>query len=305
MWSNEDEELMDTSDTPWWWYYLADCGHWHKFEDDPDNPFTSDYIDKYYRKNSKAVLSTSSSNGHSKIDFSAMLQTDLIPRRQRRIRRGFNIERSCSCFTSAPVYWEHIDAKCPYQLIPLNELTPEYRTVVGYVKDEGLLDRPFVSIRRIQNLDLWELYCRKKKQLMRIKGVQEIQERRLFHGTDITNVDTICKYNFDVRLAGQHGHIFGKGVYFARHASAADKYSKSSSNSGDTLGGVLLKGTKVIFLARVMIGKPVVGQSRFQKPDHGSSENSHDSCVDDINHPNIFIIFDSNQIYPEYLIEYR
>lgn len=27
-----EEEEMDTSDTPWFWYYLADCGRWHRFE---------------------------------------------------------------------------------------------------------------------------------------------------------------------------------------------------------------------------------------------------------------------------------
>lgn len=25
-------EYMDTADTPWCWYYLADCGQWHQFE---------------------------------------------------------------------------------------------------------------------------------------------------------------------------------------------------------------------------------------------------------------------------------
>lgn len=54
-----------------------------------------------------------------------------------------------------------------------------------------------------------------------------------------------------------------------------------------------------------MIGKPIVGKPDFQKPDHGSPENLHDSCVDKISDPNIFVIFDANQIYPEYLIEYR
>lgn len=46
---------------------------------------------------------------------------------------------------------------------------------------------------------------------MRIQGVQEIEEKRLFHGTKTKNVDSICKYNFDVRLCGQHGSLFGKG----------------------------------------------------------------------------------------------
>uniref|UniRef100_A0A3B4YIM8 Poly(ADP-ribose) polymerase family member 11 n=1 Tax=Seriola lalandi dorsalis TaxID=1841481 RepID=A0A3B4YIM8_SERLL len=193
---------MDTSDIPWCWYYLADCGRWHKFEDDPNNPLQSEDIEKYYLRNSKGVLNTSSSDCH--------------------------------------------------QLIPLNDLTPEYNTVAGYVREDGLLDRSIVSISRIQNLDLWE--------------------------------------------------------YFAKHATYADKYSKSSTDPlplyvGGT--GSVPRDTKIVFLARVMIGKSIVGQSDFRKPDDGSPENSHDSCVDVKKHPNIFVIFDSNQIYPEYLIQYR
>ncbi|XP_029318294.1 protein mono-ADP-ribosyltransferase PARP11-like [Cottoperca gobio] len=216
---------------------------------------------------------------------------------------------SCSCFSAPPVFWEKVDPTCPYQLIPLSELTPEYQTVADYVKKDGLLDKSVVSISRIQNLDLWELYCRKKKQLMRIQRVKEIQEKRLFHGTEITNVDGICKYNFDIRLSGQHGNMYGKGTYFSKHASYADKYSRGSTGPlplyGGETRGVQGEYTKIIFLARVMIGKSTVGQKDFQKPDHGSPNNTHDSCVDDVTHPKIFVIFDSNQIYPEYLIQYR
>lgn len=49
---------------------------------------------------------------------------------------------------------------CVLQVIPLNELTAEYQCVACYVKNDGLLDRPIVSIGRIQNLDLWEIFCR-------------------------------------------------------------------------------------------------------------------------------------------------
>ncbi|XP_070785215.1 protein mono-ADP-ribosyltransferase PARP11-like [Enoplosus armatus] len=310
MWGIDGEiEYMDTSDTPWYWCYLADCGRWHRFEDEPNNPFWSENIEKCYQRNKKGVLNTSSSSCHSKIDFSAMLQTDLSTGRQRRIQRGYNIERSCSCFSASPVFWESVDLTCPYQLIPLSVLTPEYQTVEGYVKNEGLLDRSIISIIRIQNLDLWETYCRKKKQLMRIQGVNEIQERRLFHGTEIRNVDNICKYNFDVRLAGQHGHIYGKGIYFAKHAAYADKFSRSSMDPlplyGGGTQGVQGASTKIIFVARVMIGTSNVGEKHFQKPDHGISDNFHHSCVNDIKDPTIFVIFDSNQIFPEYLIQYR
>ncbi len=99
------------------------------------------------------------------------------------------------------------------------------------------------------------------------------------------------------------------GIYFAKHASFADKYSRESTDPlplyGEKTRGVQGESTKIIFLARVMIGESVVGESHFQKPDNENLDNIHFSCVNDINHPTVFVIFDPNQIYPEYLIQYR
>ncbi|XP_017270275.1 protein mono-ADP-ribosyltransferase PARP11 [Kryptolebias marmoratus] len=299
MWAIGEVEYMDT-DASWYWYYLADCGTWHKFEDDPDSPLRSEDIEHYYLKNSKSSFEISPTN---KIDFSVMLHTDLTTGRQRRIQRCYDIEKSCSCFSAPPVFWEHFNPTVPYQVIPLSKLSPEYKTVEDYVMHEGLLNRSILSIRRIQNFDLWELYCRKKKQLMRIRGTKDIPERRLFHGTDRINLDCICKYNFDLRLAGQHSHLYGKGIYFALHASYAGKYS----NIGPThslYSGWRGQQTKIIVLARVITGKIIAGQPEFIKPDDKNIDNTHDSCVNDINYPTIFVIFDPNQIYPEYLIEF-
>ncbi|KAM4712450.1 protein mono-ADP-ribosyltransferase PARP11-like [Anableps anableps] len=296
MWALNEVDEMDTSDTPWYWYYLADCGRWHRFEDDPNNSIRSEDIERYYLRDSKSLMNVNTMSYQSKIDFSAMMQTDLTTGRKRRIQRNFNLEKSCSCFCEPPVFWENIDPTAPYQLIWLSELTSEYQTVADYVTHDGLLNKSIISISRIQNLDLWEIYCRKKKQLMKIKGVKEIPERRLFHGTDSKNVDSICKYNFDLRIPKKNGRTFGNGIYFAIHASYADRYSTNSTvlpHDGNT---------KRIFLARVMVGEFKLGQHDLLKPD---DKNSYDSCVDDVNHPKIFIIFDPNQIYPEYLVEYQ
>uniref|UniRef100_A0A668AN88 Poly [ADP-ribose] polymerase n=1 Tax=Myripristis murdjan TaxID=586833 RepID=A0A668AN88_9TELE len=244
--TSDDVEYMDTSDTPWCWYYLADCGRWHRFE---------------------------------------VLWKCLFEHHYRSLRI-----RLC------------------HPLIRLNELTPEYQTVADYVKKDGLLNQNIISISRIQNIDLWEMFCRKKQQFMRIKGVKEIKEGRLFHGTDKSNVDSICTYNFDLGLAGRGAHLFGKGIYFAKYAAYADKYSRGNTAAlplyGGAPQGVQGRLSKVIFLARVIIGRSKFGKSDFQKPDHGRSANDHDSCVDDIMNPKIFVIFNPNQIYPEYLIEY-
>lgn len=97
------------------------------------------------------------------------------------------------------------------------------------------------------------------------------------------------------------------GVYFAKHASYANKYSRSSKDPLPLYGvetQIVQEATKIIFLARVVIGKSIVGHKNFLKPDNGSMENPHQSCVDDSNNPTIFVLFDPNQIYPEYLIQY-
>lgn len=102
---------------------------------------------------------------------------------------------------------------------------------------------------------------------------------------------------------------FFPGIYFAKQAKQADKYSKSSTDPlpfyGGETQGVSGERTKTIILARVMIGKSVIGLTHYYKPDHGRSENTHYSCVNDTDNPQIYIIFDPNQIYPEYLIQYR
>ncbi|XP_015232176.1 PREDICTED: poly [ADP-ribose] polymerase 11-like [Cyprinodon variegatus] len=288
-------EDMDTWDTPWYWYYLEDCGRWHRFEDEPSNPVRSEDIEKYYLMDPKSSFYLNSGSYKIKIDFSGMLQTDLTTGRQRRIQRH-NLEKCCSCSCSPPIFWEQFNPMVPYQLIPLSKLTPEYKTVASYTTNEGRLSSSIVSISRIQNLDLWEIFCRKKKQLMRIQNVTEIPERRLFHGTDTKNVDSICKYNFDLRIPKINGRSYGNGIYFAVEALYAGRYSSNSTTSQHN------GNTKPIFLARVLVGKFKLGRSSMQKPD---DENQYLSCVNDINHPKIFVIFDPNQIYPEYLIEYQ
>ncbi|KAG1953465.1 protein mono-ADP-ribosyltransferase TIPARP [Pimephales promelas] len=164
-----------------------------------------------------------------------------------------------------------------------------------YVRDVGLLrDTMILSIKRIQNVDLWELFCRKKTQMMRIKGQSDIEEQMLFHGTSAKNVHSICTFNFNCRLSDKRrrGHVLGKGTYFAKHASLATRYSEA-------------KSTKVMLIARVLVGKYKTGHQDYCTPNDDQNENIHDSCVDDEICPRIFVIFDSTQIYPEYVLEYR
>ena len=69
------------------------------------------------------------------------------------------------------------------------------------------------------------------------------------------------------------------------------------------------KQTTQMFVARVLVGKYSGGSSKLRKPPPLDPKSDpfgkcYDSCVDDIHMPKIFVIFDSAQAYPEYLIEY-
>lgn len=65
-----------------------------------------------------------------------------------------------------------------------------------------------------------------------------------------------------------------------------------------------------MFLAKVLVGKYTGGHSGLRKPPplypctdpYGKC---YDSCVDNIHNPKIFVIFDTAQAYPSYVLEYH
>eukprot|EP00058_Branchiostoma_floridae_P019229 XP_002604719.1 hypothetical protein BRAFLDRAFT_280943 [Branchiostoma floridae] len=125
------------------------------------------------------------------------------------------------------------------------------------------------------------------------------RELRLFHGTNQEAVSPICRQNFDWRLSGNNvGQLFGQGSYFTANASFAAAYSQPSYPSGH----------RYMFLAKVLVGQYAKGDRSCCRPPPLNEADpygqGYDSCVDDVNNPNVFVVFESSQCYPEYLIEY-
>ncbi|XP_073670240.1 uncharacterized protein [Paramisgurnus dabryanus] len=293
-------ENKDPSDIQWYWFY-KEHGAWHMVEDEPVIFMSSGDLERYYIKNPYGVVNMTTAGGPVMIDFAKKIQVNLRTGQTRQIERSFMIKNSvrCKCdavSTSPPAHWEYADPKEPYQAFTVKRESSEYQKIESFVKDVGLLQQTIVSICRIQNVDLWELYCRKKIQLMKIKGQSEIEEQKLFHGTSVNNLHSICTFNFNCRLpqSKRRRHTYGNGTYFAKHASYADNYSEINT-----------QGTKIMLLARVIVGKYKTGSRDYCTPDDDENEYTYDSCVDDTRYPRIFVIFDSNQIYPEYVLEYR
>uniref|UniRef100_A0A7J8JKU9 Poly [ADP-ribose] polymerase n=1 Tax=Rousettus aegyptiacus TaxID=9407 RepID=A0A7J8JKU9_ROUAE len=348
--TDSDMDEMDTSDTQWGWFYLAECGKWHMFQPDTNIQcsVSSEDIEKSFKTNPCGSISFTTSKFSYKIDFAEMKQMNLTTGKERLIKRApFSISAfSYICENEAipmPPHWENVNTEVPYQLIPLHSQTHEYNEVAslfGKTMDRNRIKR----IQRIQNLDLWEFFCRfvrqlceynkprevwfekalgvvidyklmKKAQLKKKRGVPQINEQMLFHGTSSEFVEAICIHNFDWRINGIHGALFGKGTYFARDAAYSSRFCKDDIKHGNTfqIHGVslqqrhLFRTYKSMFLARVLIGDYINGDSKYMRPPSkdGSYVNLYDSCVDDTWNPKIFVVFDANQIYPEYLIDFH
>ena len=136
----------------------------------------------------------------------------------------------------------------------------------------------------------------RKKEKMR-ESQQTVDERSLFHGTTPDVVEAICKRNFDWRLSGKHATRFGEGSYFARDASYSHRYAKKDAD-----------GIHHMFLAKVLVGSYIKGQANYRTPPPKNPEDPgsdlYDSCVNNQSNPSIFVVFDIDQLYPEYIISY-
>ncbi|NXM69577.1 PAR12 polymerase, partial [Serilophus lunatus] len=150
------------------------------------------------------------------------------------------------------------------------------------------------QLQRIQNPTLWDLFQWQKEKMRKINKLKGVDERLLFHGTNPSHVSAICEQNFDWRLCGTHGTMYGKGSYFARDASYSHAYCPSHS------------GRCSMFVAQVLVGDFVKGNSEYCRPPPRASNSNrlYDSCVDDPTDPSIFVIFEKQQIYPAYILEY-
>ncbi|XP_042563222.1 uncharacterized protein LOC122132670 [Clupea harengus] len=151
-----------------------------------------------------------------------------------------------------------------------------------------------ISIERIQNKELWEDFQTKRERMTKANKDKKYVagERLLFHGTDSKFIDAICYQNFDWRKSGANGTVYGEGCYFARDARYSNSYTSDHS-------------VRSMFVCRVLAGSYTRGQSQYRLPpsiDGGLL--LYDSCVNDVRDPSIFVVFDKQQVYPEFLITY-
>jgi poly [ADP-ribose] polymerase 10/14/15 len=138
-------------------------------------------------------------------------------------------------------------------------------------------------IIRVQAPRLWAHYARHKGHIS--------NEMWLFHGTQPDSVEKIVAEGFNRSFAGYNATAYGEGCYFAKNSSYSIDYAGRRKNGGD--------GHRFMFLARALIGTFTKGEKGMK-----TSPPGFDSVVNRILRPHIHVVFQDQQAYPAYIIEF-
>ncbi|XP_048248096.1 protein mono-ADP-ribosyltransferase PARP12-like [Haliotis rufescens] len=293
--------------TQWVWYWQDNNGEWSPFMK-PELQLT---LETKYLAGQDIYLYTIGDHEY-RLDFTSLVQVNRKYQTRRPVHRrpvfvsiddARQRQQTCSSLLMSPAAvrayrvpfnWTPLDRYQDSEMVDLAPSSDEYCTVMSSINKTLSLHKTFEvrHIYRLQNALLWYTYDCMKKTLQMSNDQVNIDERQLFHGTDtIDVVNDICINNFDFRVSGKNATVYGKGAYFARDARYSHLYTKGRR--------------RYLFLARVLVGKYTLGDSTYTRPPRRKGHVRYDSCVDDKKNPSIFVIFERNQCYPEYLVEYK
>lgn len=129
-----------------------------------------------------------------------------------------------------------------------------------------------------------------------------VNEVFLLHGTTADAAERIGSSAFRINLAGSNtGTLYGRGLYLSENSTKSDEYTKPLDN-----------GDRHLILCRCVLGRAHYVDGKDPDP-----RECEDSCVRGKFHSVLgdrrkcrgtfreFVIFDEEQVYPNYIITYR
>jgi len=131
--------------------------------------------------------------------------------------------------------------------------------------------------------------------------LHELNEWYLFHGTNPEIAKLICGSDFRVSCAGGNtGTLYGKGLYFAEAITKADEYAKPDKVGNYAVLLCRVLGGNVRYTADVDPDPEELVKSCIEGP-YDCVLGDREKCRGTFRE---FCIFDSEGVYPEYIIEY-
>ncbi|XP_071146123.1 uncharacterized protein [Mytilus edulis] len=309
----EKKIMVDSYLTQWRWYWRDDSNNRKMYSKDVQFTFESKYQTKQ-----KTYLYTRDNYYMYMIDFGKMTQVNLVTDKvQIVIRRPLFVSQDdvrrkkypdsipfpAGMSTAKPMHFFDRNGILDFDLVELDTTGKEFVGVLKSFQDS--MSQAQFGIRfiyRIHNRKLRSKYNIKKKVMLAVAKKdghgRNIDGRDLFHGAESWNAcRDICTNNFDFSTSGSVATPYGQGFYFAVHSKMMSYSTRST---------YLPTNIRFMFRAKVLVGQFTKGHPSFCRPPK-IPEHEHklyDSCVDQVHDPKLFVVFDRNQCYPDYLIMY-
>jgi len=191
---------------------------------------------------------------------------------------------------------------------------------------------------RNQNMDLWEAYTMTRNKILQeckqyptgqfedVATMNNVtldaqflkpgcNEWRLLHGTRLEACRSICRKNFLLTFVGKgatwpgQGPLYGRGIYLAEKITKADEYAEPAP-SGDEFEGLFAVLVVRCVGGRVNVSRTnAVDKEKLQEAIfHGDYNSVFGERTKITPHPkpyNEFVVYDQNQLYPEFLLLYE
>ncbi|KAH9499181.1 hypothetical protein Btru_004357 [Bulinus truncatus] len=236
---------------------------WIKYE-----PLLNSDLEQQYKQKARYHEITDSSGDKYEIDYVTM-KANLLDDDDS-IVETYEIQRVDLTKEGEPLPsdWSPMKDNEDLKEIELKAASSEYKKVEKQVIDtNGNIQ--IKKILRIQNKTLYQQYAVKKRDLLNQNPKGHQNELQLFHGTAHTAVPQINMNGFNRSYCGVNGTMYGKGVYFHKHASYSVSYAKPDAQNNHYL-----------YLARVLVGESTPANAQMAVlPSKPGSNRTFDSAV--------------------------
>lgn len=125
----------------------------------------------------------------------------------------------------------------------------------------------------------------------------------LFHGTHGDSAESIAAGDFTLSLAGSTtGTLYGRGTYFAESITKADEYAQPGRNGCCCVLVCRVVGGRVLYNDEVTPDAQRLQNSVVNGSDYHAILGDREKCRGTFKE---FVVFDADQIYVEYILEYK
>jgi len=242
-----------------------------------------------------------------------------------------------------PEYWTNKQHNSPWTIFSIDRKEVTWKNLEQCMRNSiqhkgecgsaSLRGLQISRMQRIENHVLWQNYYRHKIALrdsieqcmtsvpeqlsLTRRGVvqclsrervldEKYNEFQLWHGTKPALAETLSRTGFDARVA-RDGGLYGAGSYFADASCKANQYARE----------VNAQGEHCMLYCRVTMGNTycTTGQHQGQRrppPNPKTPGMPYDSILAEqkVAHRgqqghNEYVVFDNNQVYPEFIIWYK